>query len=63
MTTDSKENEITLDELDRVAGGAKNADNPVVAEVLHAFGKAVEAGHKAAVRDNGPLGSVYPGHF
>jgi len=63
MTTESKDTEITLDELDRVTGGAKNADNPVVQVALYAFSKVVEAGQKTAARDHGPLGSVYPGHF
>ena len=58
MSDEVNKREMSLEDLDKVAGGSKNEENEVVHTVLRAFKDAVQAGQHEAIRANGPLGSA-----
>jgi hypothetical protein len=64
MTEDTNsESELSAEELDEVAGGSKNADNPIVKTVMGAFNDAKKAAEAARLKElarssGGSLGST-----
>jgi len=63
MNSLERTSEITIERLETVSGGSRNADNPFVKTALKAFDDAVKAGEAAQkefFRANGPMGSSAP---